>query len=95
MIYIDDGSTDATAEALKAARIGRPWLRVLSHDRTAGKAVGIHTGIAAARAPVCALMDGDGQNDPAFLAPCWRRSRRAASAWASRRGSGSGARTGA
>ncbi|MCJ2035709.1 glycosyltransferase family 2 protein [Methylobacterium sp. J-068] len=69
VIYVDDGSTDGTAEALAAARRGRPWLRVLSHDRTAGKAAGVHTGIAAARAPICALMDGDGQNDPAFLLP--------------------------
>jgi dolichol-phosphate mannosyltransferase len=69
VIYVDDGSTDGTAEALAAARAGRPWLRVLAHDRTAGKAAGVHTGIAAARAPICALMDGDGQNDPAYLAP--------------------------
>ena len=67
VIYVDDGSTDGTAEALAAAQTGRPWLRVLAHDRTAGKAAGIRSGIALARAPVCALMDGDGQNDPAFL----------------------------
>ncbi len=40
---------------------------MLAHDRTAGKAAGIRSGIAVARAPVCALLDGDGQNDPAFL----------------------------
>ena len=69
VIYVDDGSTDGTAAALAAAQVGRPWLRVLAHDRTAGKAAGIRSGIAVARAPVCALMDGDGQNDPAFLEP--------------------------
>ncbi|MFD0933964.1 glycosyltransferase, partial [Methylobacterium trifolii] len=29
VIYVDDGSTDATPAALDAARAGRPWLRVL------------------------------------------------------------------
>jgi glycosyltransferase involved in cell wall biosynthesis len=67
VIYVDDGSTDGTAAALDLARRDRPWLRVLRHDRTAGKSAGVQTGIAAARGAICALLDGDGQNDPAYL----------------------------
>ena len=67
VIYVDDGSTDGTAEALDLARRDRPWLRVLRHDRTAGKSAGVQTGVMAARGAICALLDGDGQNDPAYL----------------------------
>ena len=67
VIYVDDGSTDGTAAALDLARRDRPWLRVLRHDRTAGKSAGVQTGIAVARGAICALLDGDGQNDPAYL----------------------------
>ncbi|KAB1078071.1 glycosyltransferase family 2 protein [Methylobacterium soli] len=67
VIYVDDGSTDATPAALEAARAGRPWLRVLRHARSAGQSAAVRSGVAAARAPIVATLDGDGQNDPAFL----------------------------
>ena len=56
--------------------IGRlKGLRLLRHDRTSGQSTGLRTGIAAARFPVIATMDGDGQNDPAdapaLLARAW------------------------
>ena len=67
VIYVDDGSTDATPAALDAARQGRPWLRVLRHARSGGQSAAVRSGVAAAAGPIVATLVGDGQNDPAFI----------------------------
>ena len=67
VIYVDDGSGDGTAAALTAAQAGRPWLRVLHHARSGGQSAAVRSGVAAARGAIIATLDGDGQNDPAFI----------------------------
>jgi dolichol-phosphate mannosyltransferase len=67
VIYVDDGSTDATPAELAQARLVRPWLRVLRHDVSSGQSAAVRTGVLAARAPLVATLDGDGQNDPQFI----------------------------
>ncbi|MCJ2079773.1 glycosyltransferase family 2 protein [Methylobacterium sp. J-090] len=67
VIYVDDGSTDATPGLLAEAARARPWLRVLRHGHSGGQSAAVRSGVAAARAPVIATLDGDGQNDPAFI----------------------------
>jgi dolichol-phosphate mannosyltransferase len=42
-------------------------LRYLRHGTRAGQSAALRTGIAAARFPAIAIMDGDGQNDPADI----------------------------
>ncbi|MCG6884735.1 MAG: glycosyltransferase family 2 protein [Silicimonas sp.] len=64
-IFVDDGSDDGTAET--AGALGRPWLRIARHPKSAGQSAAVHTGVMAARAPVICTMDGDGQNPPAEL----------------------------
>ncbi|ACI99314.1 glycosyltransferase family 2 protein [Rhodospirillum centenum] len=64
LIFVDDGSTDATAERLAAAKERFPGLRLIRHAGRAGKSAALRTGIAAATAPWIVTMDGDGQNDP-------------------------------
>ena len=68
MIFVDDGSTDDTAERVRAARAdGLPELRLLRHSFRSGQSAAVHSGVKAARAPWIATLDGDGQNDPADL----------------------------
>ena len=67
VIYIDDGSSDGTQAELKQLAAEHAWLRVLRHARSYGQSVAIRSGVAAARAPVIVTLDGDGQNDPAFI----------------------------
>lgn len=67
VIYVNDGSTDATEAELKALQEQYPWLRQIRHASSCGQSAALRTGIAAARAPIVATLDGDGQNDPAFL----------------------------
>jgi dolichol-phosphate mannosyltransferase len=67
VIYVDDGSTDATPAELAQARLVRPWLRGLRHDVSSGQSAAVRTGVLAARAPLVATLDGDGQNDPQFI----------------------------
>jgi dolichol-phosphate mannosyltransferase len=64
VIVVDDGSTDATGEVLRMLSRGRPYLRHVVHDRSCGKSAAILIGTKAARAPLIATLDGDGQNDP-------------------------------
>lgn len=67
MIFVDDASRDGTAPALKELAGAYPRLRVLRHHDNAGQSRAIRSGVLAARAPVVATLDGDGQNDPADL----------------------------
>ena len=67
VIFVDDGSTDATLSELQGCRALLPELRVLSLDRRCGKSAALHTGIEAARAPWVATIDGDGQDDPSEI----------------------------
>ena len=64
IIAVDDASTDGTLEALRAAKADLPQLRVLAHATNAGQCRAVQTGVVAARAPVVATLDGDGQNPP-------------------------------
>ena len=66
-IFIDDGSSDGTAEELASLKTLLPALRVLVHGRNLGKSAALRTGIKAARFPIVVTMDGDGQNDPADI----------------------------
>ncbi len=68
MIFVDDGSSDDTAEWVRAARAsGLTELRLLRHSSRSGQSAAVHSGARAARAEWIATLDGDGQNDPADL----------------------------
>ncbi len=67
IIYVDDGSTDATLDMLKDLAGKVPELRVLRHVACCGQSAAIWTGVRNARAPLIATLDGDGQNDPADI----------------------------
>ena|SRR5690349_20645808 len=66
-IFVNDGSIDDTAAELKRLQGFYPWLRQLLHARSCGQSAALRTGMLAARAPIIATLDGDGQNDPRFL----------------------------
>jgi len=67
IIYVDDGSTDATAERLAAEMKSRSHLRQIRHAASAGQSAAVRSGVRAARGAIVATLDGDGQNNPAFL----------------------------
>lgn len=67
ILLVDDGSTDGTAEAALALRPDLPQVRVLRHATSCGQSAALRTGILAARGPVIATLDADGQNPAAEL----------------------------
>ena len=67
VIYVNDGSTDGTEAELTRLKAQHPFLRQLRHARSCGQSAALRTGMWAARGPVIVTLDGDGQNDPAFL----------------------------
>lgn len=67
IIYVNDGSTDATGERLAAIMKQRDNLRQLRHARSGGQSAAVRSGVRAARGEIVATLDGDGQNNPAFL----------------------------
>jgi glycosyltransferase involved in cell wall biosynthesis len=67
IIFVDDGSSDGTAEALKGLKASYPQLRVLRHPRNLGQSRAIRSGVLAAKGDIIVTLDGDGQNDPADI----------------------------
>src|SRR5260221_1569301 len=67
VVYVDDGSNDGTEAQLTGLMPQYPWLRRPRHKQSCGQSAAVRTGVAAARAPIVVTLDGDGQNDPAFI----------------------------
>jgi dolichol-phosphate mannosyltransferase len=67
IVYVNDGSTDATESELAGLMASRPWLRQIKHRTSSGQSAAVCSGVRHARANIIVTLDGDGQNDPAFI----------------------------
>jgi dolichol-phosphate mannosyltransferase len=67
VVYVNDGSSDGTEAELKRLMGQYPWLRRMRHKQSCGQSAAVRSGVTAARAPLIVTLDGDGQNDPAFI----------------------------
>ncbi len=72
-LWIDDGSTDRTPALLEALHSRDPRHRWAALRPNAGQSAALAAGLREARAALVAVLDGDGQNDPADIAPLLRR----------------------
>lgn len=73
VIFVDDGSTDATLERLRAPARADRRLIVLHLARNYGQTSALAAGIDRARGRLIALLDGDRQNDPHEIPEMIRR----------------------
>lgn len=63
IIYVDDGSTDATLERLKSLQ-ALHGVRIICHAKSCGQSTAVRSGVLAASHDWVATLDGDGQNNP-------------------------------
>ena len=77
VVYVDDGSTDDTAQQLRAMRAEFPGILLArQHRMSCGQSAAIVTGVRAAAGEWIATLDGDGQNDPADIPALLARAQR-------------------
>lgn len=69
VVFVDDGSTDGSADAIRALMAGDPRVRLLCLDANTGLTAAFHAGYAAACGRLVATLDADLQNDPRDLPP--------------------------
>lgn len=72
VIYVDDGSTDDSVAELQRLRdAGFDRLRVVRHAVSCGQSTAVRSGVRVAQADWIAMLDADGQNDPADIPKLW------------------------
>jgi glycosyltransferase involved in cell wall biosynthesis len=64
IVFVDDGSTDATSERIRAAHAADPRVKLVRLRRNFGKAAALTAGFDHCRGEVIITMDGDLQDDP-------------------------------
>lgn len=67
LIYVDDGSSDGTAEAVRALVAKDQNVRLLSFSRNFGKEAAMYAGLQNARGDYVSIMDADLQDPPSLL----------------------------
>lgn len=67
IVYVDDGSADATLPMLRRLHGGTPGVRVLALSRNFGHQIAVSAGIDAARGDAVAIIDADLQDPPELL----------------------------
>lgn len=76
LIYVDDGSVDATLDVLREVQAHDPRVRVISFSRNFGHQMAITAGLEHATGVAVALIDADLQDPPETLGEmldAWRR----------------------
>ncbi|MEY2540381.1 MAG: hypothetical protein QOG67_4121 [Verrucomicrobiota bacterium] len=63
LIFVDDGSSDNTAERIKIT----PQVRLLRFEQNRGQSAAIHAGVQIAKGKTIVFIDADLQNDPADI----------------------------
>src|SRR4051794_10461003 len=64
LVFVDDGSTDGSWDALQALHDRDPRVRAVRFKRNFGQHPAMHAGLVRARGAVIVTMDGDLQNQP-------------------------------
>lgn len=67
VLYVDDGSTDASLAAMERLAAAHDNVRAVKLRRNFGKATALTQGFAEVRGDVIVTMDGDRQDDPAEI----------------------------
>lgn len=70
LVFVDDGSTDGTAEAARVAAAGDPRFRLIQFVENQGRGAARAAGVDAARGPVIGFVDADISLPPDWLARC-------------------------
>jgi len=63
IIFVDDGSTDRSAEKIEAG----PNVRIVRFEKNTGQSAALYAGIYAAHGQIIVMIDSDLQNDPADI----------------------------
>lgn len=67
VLFVNDASTDASAQVLARLAAGEPRVRIVTHRLNSGESAGQASGFRAARGELVLTMDADLQNDPADI----------------------------
>jgi glycosyltransferase involved in cell wall biosynthesis len=63
IVFVDDGSTDRSAEKIGTS----PNVRLMRFEKNTGQSAALYAGVRAARGETIVMIDGDLQNDPADI----------------------------